>query len=140
LGTSIEKAPGVVAGLIEKTKSLEKTAQRLATELARREGHELHSATSPDSDGLRRYTQHGAIDDTMRARAQAFVAGGKAVFLAVSEEPGAILLAASADSGVNAGDRVKAAALAAGGRGGGNQALAQASAEDLDKLVRALEL
>src|SRR5512142_2916696 len=33
-----EQAPDLLAGLIEKNKSLEKTTQRLATELARREG------------------------------------------------------------------------------------------------------
>jgi alanyl-tRNA synthetase len=140
LASSPEKTPGLVAGLIEKNKALEKTAQRLATELARREGRELYLGTSPGPGGIRRHTERGAIDETMRARAQAFVSGGKAVFLAVSEDPGAVLLAASTDSGVHAGDRVKAAALAAGGRGGGNQTLAQASAPDLDELVRALEL
>ena len=62
----------------------------------------------------------------MRARAQAFVssstAGEKAVFLAVCDQPPSLLLAASADSGIHAGDRVKAAVAAAHGRGGGNAA------------------
>jgi len=49
------------------------------------------------------------------------------VFLAVSRNPAAVLLATSADSGIHAGDRVKTAVAAAGGRGGGNQALAQGS-------------
>jgi len=62
-----------------------------------------------------------------RARAQAFVAGSKAVFLALSSDPPSVLLGASADSGVHAGERVKAAVTAGGGRGGGNQGLAQGS-------------
>jgi len=122
-----EEAPALVAAQIEKAKTLEKAAQKLAAELARREGLELYAATAPDASGVRRVTQKGAIDDATRARAQAFVSGSKAVFLAVCENPPSVLLAASADSGVHAGDRVKAAVTAAGGRGGGNQALAQGS-------------
>jgi alanyl-tRNA synthetase len=122
-----DQTPELLAGLIEKNKSLEKTTQRLATELARREGKELYAETTPEPGGVRRVIQRGPIDDAMRARAQAFVAGEKAIFLAVCDQPPTLLLAASADSGVHAGDRVKAAVTACGGRGGGNQQLAQGS-------------
>jgi len=127
LSTPFEDVPGLVAAQIEKAKTLEKTCQRLSTELAKREGGELHATTAPSEDGIRRVVQRGAIDDAVRARAQAFIAGGKAVFLAVSEDPASVLLAASADSGVHAGNRVKEAVSAAGGRGGGNQTLGQGS-------------
>jgi alanyl-tRNA synthetase len=66
----------------------------------------------------------------MRARAQAFTAGEKSVFLALCEQPPSLLLAASADSGIHAGDRVKAVVAAAKGRGGGNARLAQGSVPD----------
>ena len=112
---------------IEKAKTLEKTCVKLSSELAKREGTELHAATVPGADGLRRITQKGPIDDAVRARAQAFVAAGKAVFLAVCDEPPSVLFAASADSGIHAGNRVKEAVTAAGGRGGGNQTMAQGS-------------
>ncbi len=137
---SFEDAPAFVAAQIEKAKTLEKTCQRLGTELAKREGGELHAATAPGDDGIRRVVQRGPIDDAVRVRAQAFVAGGKAVFLAVSEDPAAVLLAASADSGVHAGNRVKEAVSAAGGRGGGNQTVAQGSvpASALTDVVAAL--
>ena len=71
---------------------------------------------------------------------QAFIAGGKAVFLAVSEDPAAVLLAASADAGVHAGNRVKEAVSAVGGRGGGNPAVGQGSVprEALKGVVEAL--
>src|SRR5579862_9623812 len=75
-----EEAPALVAAQIEKAKTLEKAAQKLAAELARREGLELYAATAPDASGVRRVTQKGAIDDATRARAQAFVSGSKAVF------------------------------------------------------------
>jgi alanyl-tRNA synthetase len=135
-----DETPALVAAQLEKAKSLEKTCAQLTAELAKREGVELYSSTMPDSDGVRRATQRGAIDEAMRARAQAFVAGSKAVFLALSENPPSVLLAASADSGVHAGDRVKAAVTSAGGRGGGNQVLAQGSVPRADALENLVEL
>jgi alanyl-tRNA synthetase len=125
-----EQTPGHIAGLIEKHKSVEKTAQRLATELAKREGKDLYQDTLADPDGMRRRIERGPIDDALRARAQSFVAGEKAVFLAVCEQPPSLLLAVSADSGIHAGDRVKAAVTASHGRGGGNAQLAQGSVPD----------
>jgi len=132
-----EQTPELLAGLIEKNKSLEKTTQRLATELARREGKELFLAAEPGLDGIRRVVQRGPIDDAMRARAQAFVAGEKAVFLAVCDQPPSLLLAASADSGIHAGDRVKAAVAVSQGRGGGNAQLGQGSVPDAAALASA---
>ena len=135
-----EETAGIVAAQVDKAKALEKSVQRLAAELAQREGRELYAATAADAEGIRRAIQRGTIDDAMRARAQAFVAGPKAVFLAVCDHPPSVLLAASADSGVHAGDRVKAAVTAAGGRGGGNQGLAQGSvpAGALESVVKAV--
>jgi len=132
-----EQAPELLAGLIEKNKSLEKTTQRLATELARREGKELYTAAEPGADGVRRITQRGPIDDAMRARAQAFIAGEKAMFLAVCDRPPSLLLAASADSGIHAGDRIKGAVTTSGGRGGGNAQLGQGSVPDAAALASA---
>lgn len=141
LSIAPEQVPVRLKDLSEQNKSLEKERVRLATELARREGRELYLAAEPGASGLRRVTQYAAIDDAMRARAQAFVAGERAVFLAVSKDPYAVLLATSADSGVHAGERLKSALAAAGGRGGGNQTLAQGSVPDavaLDKLTALL--
>lgn len=132
-----EQSPELLAGMIERNKSLEKTTQGLAAELARREGKELYFETTPGPDGIRRMAQRGPIDDAMRARAQAFAAGAKAVFLAICDQPPSLLLAASGDSGVHAGDRIKAAVTASGGRGGGNQQVAQGSVPDSQALARA---
>lgn len=142
LSVPLEEAAALVTTQVEKAKSLEKTCQRLAAELAQREGRELYASTPPDSNGVRCFTQRGPIDDAARARAQAFVAGSKAVFLAVCENPPSLLLAASPDSGVHAGERIKAAVTAVGGRGGGNQALAQGSvpaAADLEAAILAVQ-
>jgi alanyl-tRNA synthetase len=130
----MESAPTLVASQAERIKTLEKSSQRLATELARREGRELYAATEPDAGGLRRVTERGAIDEVIRTRAQAFVAGERAVYLAVCENPPSFLLAVSTDSGMDAGALVKAAVAAAGGRGGGNRTLAQGSVPTVEAL------
>ncbi|MEO8097859.1 MAG: DHHA1 domain-containing protein [Acidobacteriota bacterium] len=139
LSMPAEQAAGRIAALTEQTKSIEKERLRLATELARREGRELYTATDQDSSGVRRVRQDAVIDDAMRVRAQAFVANPNAVFLAVSAAPPSVLLACSTDSGMNAGDRLKAALAKVAGRGGGNQALAQGSVPDVDALERLVE-
>jgi alanyl-tRNA synthetase len=127
LSAPAAETPPLVSAQLERMKTLEKSNQRLASELAQREGRELWEATAPGADGIRRVSQQGPIDDATRTRAQAFVAQGRAVFLVVSPNPPSVLLAASTDSGIHAGERVKAAVTSAGGRGGGNQALAQGS-------------
>jgi alanyl-tRNA synthetase len=134
LSAPFERAPQLIAAQAARIKTLEKSSQRLACELATREGRELHASTVSDADGLRRVTQRGPIDDALRARAQAFIAGGSAVFLAICDDPPSLLLGASADSGIHAGDRIKAALAATGGRGGGNQTLAQGSVPSADAL------
>ena len=138
LSSPPENAPAMIASLAERLKAAEKNAQRLATGLAILEGTELYSSTAPDADGIRRTTQTGPIDEAMRARAQAFVAGPKAAFLAVCPNPPSVLLAASADSGIDAGKLVKAAVTAAGGRGSGNPALAQGSVPSAAALERVI--
>jgi alanyl-tRNA synthetase len=141
LSTPVERTPALVAAQVERVRRLEKANQRLAADAARRQGRELWAATEAGADGIRRLTQRGPIDDLLRARAQAFTEQGRAVFIAVSENPPAVLLAASADSGIHAGERVQAAVTAAGGRGGGSQALAQGSVpatSDLDGIIARL--
>jgi alanyl-tRNA synthetase len=134
LSASFERAPEMIAAQSARVKALEKSSLRLATELASREGRELHASTAPDPDGLRRVKHDGPIDEAMRVRAQAFTAGGSAVFLAICRDPPSLLLAASPDSGIHAGDRLKSALASAGGRGGGNQTLAQGSAPSAEAL------
>jgi alanyl-tRNA synthetase len=144
LSAPANETPGLVSAQLERIKTLEKSHQRLASELAQREGREQWAATAPDAQGIRRAVERveqGAIDDTIRTRAQAFVGQGHALFLVVSKNPPSVLLAASPDSGINAGERVKSAVTAAGGRGGGNQALAQGSlpaTADLDAVASSL--
>lgn len=134
-----DKAPDWIASSAARLKTLEKSNTRLASELAVREGRELHASTVPSPDGLSRVMQTGQIDEAMRARAQAFAACGKALFLGVSEEPPSLLLASSTGAGIHAGDTLKPVLVAAGGRGGGNANLAQGSLPSAGALAQAVE-
>lgn len=130
LCSPLDEAPSLVASQVEKLQASEKTRAKLAAELARAHGRELYQSASPDAAGLRRLVRRqptGAIDEELRALAQGFTSGEKAMFLAGVEDPPAFLLAVSKDSGLNAGNLVKAAVTAAGGRGGGNPTAAQGS-------------
>jgi alanyl-tRNA synthetase len=79
----------------------------------------------------------GTLQD-LRGLGQAYVAHPKALFIALLERPASILLAASADSGVDAGAVLKAALVTAGGRGGGSARLAQGSVDTADTLADVL--
>jgi alanyl-tRNA synthetase len=143
---SLDDAPAMVEAQREKLQETDKTRRRLATELATSNGRALYAETPPGADGIRRVLRRvDALSEESRTEAQSFTSSGPAIFLAVAQNPPSVLLAASPsaskDSGVHAGDVLKRALADAGGRGGGNAALAQGSLpskEALDQLVRSL--
>ncbi len=134
----IDETPALAAAQVEKAQDAEKARKRLATELAEVRGRELYASTA-ESDGRRTLIERTVIGEDQRVRAQAFIAGAKAVYLAVSEAPPAILLAVSPDSGLHAGNLVKAAVTAVGGRGGGNATVAQGSVPDAASLAAVVQ-
>jgi alanyl-tRNA synthetase len=124
------EAPGLVAAQAERLAESDKQRRRLATELAQSRGRELHAATEGNGQGLRVQVRRlEQIEEDVRAEAQAFCGCGKAVYLAGAEQTGALLLAASADSGLHAGAALKQVVDRRGGRGGGGPTLAQGSVE-----------
>jgi alanyl-tRNA synthetase len=143
LSCPLDEAPLLVAAQQERLQSAEKARTRLASELAASEGRELWRDTAPRPSGRRiagRKVQ--AFTDEFRALALSFAAGQASCFIAMAEDPPGILLAASADSGIHAGNALKAALARHGGRGGGNAALAQGSVpskEGLEKVRAELE-
>jgi len=134
-----EVAP-LVAVQLEAAKAGEKVRRKLELDLAAYQGKELYAATEAGPDGMRRAVQRlerGNLED-LRAVAQNFTANTKGIFVATLKDPPSVLLAASADCGVDAGKVLKAALTEAGGRGGGNGRIAQGSvpnAAALDLLV-----
>ena len=136
----LDDAPGLVSTQMEALKAAEKDRRRLDEELGVRMGRELYDTTAPDSLGVRRVVKRlasGALDP-LRAMAQSFCARPKAVFIGAVERPPTLLLAASQDSGLDAGKLIKAALNETGGRGGGAARLAQGSVPSGDALERAI--
>lgn len=140
----LDEAPANVEAQREKLQDAEKLRRRLATELAASNGRALYAGTQPGADGVRRVVRHvDSLSEELRAEAQSFTGSGPAIFLAAAENPPALLLASSSDSGVNAGEVLKSVLAAVGGRGGGNATLAQGSLAPQDgpgkeALVRAI--
>jgi alanyl-tRNA synthetase len=138
----LDETPGLVAAQIVKLQDAEKMQRRLLVELAQLRGRQLHDDTLAGAGGIRRVVRKlASIAEDVRAEAQSFTAGGKAIYIAVAEQPPSILFAASPDSGVNAGELLKSILAKSGGRGGGNAVLAQGSIpskEALESVLREL--
>ena len=139
--TPLDEVPSLVAAQLEAAHAAEKAGRKLELELAAYRGRELYQAETPAPDGVRRVSrraERGSLED-LRAIAQSFTAQPKAVFLAALNEPPSVLLAASADAGIDCGKALKAALAEAGGRGGGSARMAQGSVPDRAALERVLE-
>lgn len=140
---TLNEVPTVVAAQMETARVNEKARNKLALDLAAYQGKELYQSTGPDPDGIRRITrraERGNLEE-LRAIAQNFTAQSKAIFVAALTDPPSILLATSADTGIDAGKLLKAALTEAGGRGGGTARIAQGSVAEaalLDQVLRRL--
>jgi alanyl-tRNA synthetase len=135
--SSPDETPALVAAQLEKAQEADKARRRLATELATARGRELYLATEPGAQGLRKVVrQVESISDELRAEAQSFAAGSRAAILVLGEAPPSALMAASKDSGLNAGQWLKTELSAVGGRGGGSPSMAQGSVPSFDLLKR----
>jgi alanyl-tRNA synthetase len=138
--SSLDEAPASVAAQMEAARDGEKVRRKLAADLAVYQGKDLYDATAPDGSGVRRVVQRlarGSFDD-LRGIAQSFTAQPKAVFVGVIEDPPSVLVAVSADAGMDAGKLLKAALTEAGGRGGGSPRMAQGSVPAKDLLDKVL--
>jgi len=138
----VDETPLLVAAQREKLQEAEKAHRRAAMELAQASGRELYAKTPPGSGDTRRVERRvESLSDEIRSEAQAFTSGSKSIFLAIGQNPPALLLAASHDSGINAGAVLKESFAAVGGRGGGSATMAQGSvpsAAALEQTTQAL--
>jgi len=126
----LDDTPELVAAQLEQARESEKVRRKLALELAGLRGRDWYSQAETDSQGRRRYhlqLNAGSPDDETRALAQSFCSQPGAVFVASSAQALNVMLAVSADTGLHAGNVLKQALNQAGGRGGGNAAVAQGS-------------
>lgn len=131
----LDETPALVAAQAEKLQEADKMRRRLSEELAGARGRELYAQLTPGPAGLRKHLRRvPAVTEDLRIEARSFCSGEKAVLLLLAEDPPAALLAASPDSGWNAGAWLKEALTQAGGRGGGSATTAQGSVPSKEAL------
>jgi alanyl-tRNA synthetase len=140
-------APHEMPALVEaqrlELKKATSERRELEDQLAGYRAAELYAAAAPDAKGRRLILvreARGSID-RLRVLGQATAALPKAVFVAATDDPPAVLLATAGDSGVDAGRVLKAALEGQGGRGGGNARVAQGSLTGqsaLEAVIRAI--
>jgi alanyl-tRNA synthetase len=132
--------PGLVEQQIQRLAEGERERKRLAAELARYQATAMWTASIPDSDGVRRIIipVTGAVKDA-EPLAQQLVALGGCTVVVTNPDAGGVLMATAADTGIDAGQRLRTALQSAGGRGGGSPRLAQGAVPDPSQLHAVLE-
>jgi alanyl-tRNA synthetase len=144
LAQSLSAAPHEVADLVvrqsARLKDADSRLRQLDTEFAARIARERYDAAQPDDTGVRRVVERRAAGslDELRPLALATASLPRAVFVGAVESPASVMLAASEDSGLDAGRALKAALADGGGRGGGSPRLAQGTLPSREALDRAL--
>jgi alanyl-tRNA synthetase len=144
LSASLDDAPTLVEAQADRLHAADTRRRRLEGELQAYRARALYDEAVPDGSGVRRVIQRresGSLDE-LRTLAQAFCMLPKAAFVGTLEDPPSVLLAASEDSGIDAGRVLKAALATVGGRGGGSPRMAQGSvpgAEVLPKIIHAVD-
>jgi alanyl-tRNA synthetase len=146
LSAALDDVPALVESQAERLRAADAQCRRLEAELHAFRARSLYDGVTADSTGVRQSIQRretGALDQ-LRGLAQAYCALPRTVFIGAVDDPPAILVAASDDSGVDAGHTLKAALASVGGRGGGSPRIAQGTVPGpelipklLDELARA---
>lgn len=137
---SIDDAARLVELQAGESRDLQSELKRANETLAKYRATELHAAATTDAGGVHVVVERasGGVDSS-RGLALAFSGLPKAMFVVVSHAPPSVLVATSADSGIDAGKTLKPLLEQAGGRGGGSPRLAQGSApsvEAVENVVR----
>jgi alanyl-tRNA synthetase len=142
LSTTIDDACTLVSQQAQRLGEADKALRRMAVELAALKGRQAYAETDASEDGVRRQIRRlesSGIDDEARAFAHGFTGGARSAIVIAAPASRGILLAASSDSGIHAADRLKPLLAEAGGKGGGNSAIAQGSVsspEALEDLIQ----
>jgi len=132
LSSSIDDAPSAIAAQLERFKDADSARKRMDRELATFRARERYDAAEPGANGVRTIVVRDAGSmDELRTLAQAAIALPRAIVIGVLAAPPSVLVAASEDSGVDAGKAIKERLARAGGRGGGSPRIAQGSVPDV---------
>jgi alanyl-tRNA synthetase len=135
LSASLDDAANLVGAQAERLRESDAARKRLEKELAGFRARALYQDAPADAAGVRTLVIRDASSmDELKTIAQAALALQRAVVVGVLTSPASVLVAASDDSGVDAGRLLKEQLGAVGGRGGGSPRLAQGSVPDASAL------
>ena len=138
-----EELPALIEAQRAELKASAAARRELEEMVADYRARELHASAAPDSKGHRLTVvreAHGPVD-RLRALAQAYSRLPGGIFVGAVEDPPGVLVAAAADTDMDAGRALKAVLERHGGRGGGNARLAQGSVKHpaaLDAVISAV--
>jgi alanyl-tRNA synthetase len=143
LSSSLSELPQVIAA--QRTELKESTAhsRNIQEKLDLCRAQELYGASIPDAGGIRRVVvqQDASSLEDLRGLASAFISLPMSIFVGTVVSPPSILLAASADTGIDAAALLKSLLATVNGRGGGSARLAQGivpGTSQLQEVVAAL--
>jgi alanyl-tRNA synthetase len=125
----IDDLPAAIMKLRTELKASQAERRALEEQLHVHRARALHHATTPDANGWRHLvidTGVSGVED-LRGLAMAAIALPATIVTGILIEPPTLLLATSADTGLDAGTLLKPVLAALGGRGGGSARIAQGS-------------
>ena len=133
---STDDLPALVEAQQKRVTELERERKRLAAAIARFEAQTRWDDAPVDVLGMKRIRMEldGPVRDA-EPLVQALVAMGSCVALVLSPATSGVMFGAAEGSGVDAGQALRAALQAVGGRGGGSPRLAQGSVRGMLELA-----
>ncbi|HKO17190.1 MAG TPA: DHHA1 domain-containing protein [Gemmatimonadaceae bacterium] len=130
LSAALGDVPALVAARSQQLQESESARRKLEREVAGYRARVLYDAAAVGEDGNRRVVVRDAASmDELRTLAQGILELPRVVFVGALAEPPSVLLATSADSGMDAGATLKRVLAEVGGRGGGSPRMAQGKVE-----------
>jgi alanyl-tRNA synthetase len=141
LSAAADELPQLIASHRDEIKEANATNRELQGKLDLCRARELYTAAPPESTGIRRVTvrEDELSADTLRGLAQAFTSMPLAVFVGAVASPPAVVLGASADTGIDAAGLLKSLLTSVGGKGGGSARLAQGTVPGRAQLQTVIE-
>jgi len=143
LSAAPEELPHLISAQREDLKQAAALNRELEQKLDLLRARELYAAAGPETTGIRRVLvrDHEESLESLRGLAQAITSLPKVIFVGAVPSPPSVVLAASADTGIDAAGLLKSLLTSVGGRGGGSSRLAQGivpGRAQLEKVVMSL--
>jgi alanyl-tRNA synthetase len=142
LSAAIGDVPALVASQAAQLKEVDQARRRLERDLAAYRARAMFERP-PGSVGETRVVFQGGAAQTMdqlRTLGQAALEIERVVLVATTSEGNGLLVAATEDSGADAGKLIRESLGAVGGKGGGSPRLAQGTGPSAELVTKALEL